>query len=59
MTKELSHIRLAAMVKMFHSRRTLDSAQKKQMVESSAIVADIMLKHLALRDLGMYSVRRP
>ncbi|KAK7053298.1 E3 ubiquitin-protein ligase tom1 [Paramarasmius palmivorus] len=41
-----------AMVKMFHSRRTLDSAQKKQMVESSAIVADIMLKHLALRDLG-------
>ncbi|KAI3618920.1 ubiquitin-protein ligase [Moniliophthora roreri] len=41
-----------AMVKMFHSRRTLDSAQKKQMVESSAVVADIMMKHLALRDYG-------
>ncbi|KAF9268895.1 hypothetical protein L218DRAFT_977318 [Marasmius fiardii PR-910] len=41
-----------AMVKMFHSRRTPDSAQKKQMLESSAVVADIMMKHLSLKDLG-------
>ncbi|KAK1218494.1 E3 ubiquitin-protein ligase tom1 [Marasmius sp. AFHP31] len=41
-----------AMVKMFHSRRTPDPAQKKQMFESSAVVADIMMKHLSVKDLG-------
>ncbi|KAG7098569.1 hypothetical protein E1B28_000502 [Marasmius oreades] len=46
-----------AMVKMFHSRRTPDSAQKKQMLESSAVVADIMMKHLSLKDLGDTSSR--
>ncbi|PFH51493.1 hypothetical protein AMATHDRAFT_58882 [Amanita thiersii Skay4041] len=35
-----------AMVKMFHARRNPDPAQKKQIEESSTIVADIMLKHL-------------
>ncbi|KAK2463266.1 hypothetical protein APHAL10511_004921 [Amanita phalloides] len=35
-----------AMVKMFHARRNPDAAQKKQISESSAVVADIMLKHL-------------
>ncbi|KAK7472586.1 E3 ubiquitin-protein ligase tom1 [Stygiomarasmius scandens] len=40
-----------AMVKMFHARRTPDAAQKKQMLESSAVVADIMLKHLTSRSL--------
>lgn len=37
-----------AMVKMFHARRNPDAAQKKQMAESSKIVADIMLKHLSV-----------
>jgi hypothetical protein len=36
------------MVKMFHARRNPDVAQKKQMAESSKIVADIMLKHLSV-----------
>ncbi|EAU91398.2 Huwe1 protein [Coprinopsis cinerea okayama7 len=35
-----------AMVKTFHARRNPDSAQRKQIQESSKIVADIMLKHL-------------
>ncbi|KAF8906522.1 hypothetical protein CPB84DRAFT_1675694 [Gymnopilus junonius] len=39
-----------AMVKMFHARRNPDAVQKKQIVESSKIVADIMSKHLALKD---------
>jgi len=37
------------MVKMFHARRNPDVAQKKQISESSAVVADIMLKHLDLK----------
>ncbi|KAK0485978.1 hypothetical protein IW261DRAFT_1662959 [Armillaria novae-zelandiae] len=41
-----------AMVKMFHARRTPDPAQKKQMAESSAVVADILLKHLSVENLG-------
>ncbi|PBK91673.1 hypothetical protein ARMGADRAFT_968529 [Armillaria gallica] len=41
-----------AMVKMFHARRTPDPAQKKQMAESSAVVADILLKHLRVENLG-------
>ncbi|KAK0461087.1 uncharacterized protein EV420DRAFT_1746494 [Desarmillaria tabescens] len=41
-----------AMVKMFHARRTPDPAQKKQMAESSAVVADILLKHLNVENLG-------
>lgn len=40
----------SAMVKMFHARRNPDAAQKKQMTESSKIVADIMLKHLSVED---------
>jgi len=38
------------MVKMFHARRNPDSAQKKQIAESSKIVAEIMLMHLTLKD---------
>ncbi|KAL0569802.1 E3 ubiquitin-protein ligase tom1 [Marasmius crinis-equi] len=49
--KHLTH-GLPTMVKMFHSRRTPDPAQKKQMLESSAVVADIMMKHLSVKDLG-------
>lgn len=44
------------MVKMFHARRTPDAAQKKQMSESSAVVADIMLKHLSLKSPSEYAV---
>ncbi|KAJ3790759.1 hypothetical protein GGU10DRAFT_281593 [Lentinula aff. detonsa] len=38
-----------AMVKTFHSRRTPENSQKKQMMESSATVADILLKHLSAK----------
>ncbi|KAJ7579230.1 hypothetical protein C8J56DRAFT_339945 [Mycena floridula] len=40
-----------AMVKMFHGRRSTDAAQKKQITESSAVVARIMLQHLNQKDL--------
>ncbi|KAF9531661.1 hypothetical protein CPB83DRAFT_79933 [Crepidotus variabilis] len=39
-----------AMVKMFHARRNPDSVQKKQILESSKIVAQIMVDHLDLQD---------
>lgn len=44
------------MVKMFHARRNPDPAQKKQITESSKIVANIMLLHLSLKDFGMYRI---
>lgn len=40
------------MVKMFHARRTPDAAQKKQMTDSSTVIADIMLKHLSPQNLS-------
>ncbi|KAJ7647304.1 hypothetical protein FB45DRAFT_975025 [Roridomyces roridus] len=39
-----------AMVKMFHARRNPDAAQKKQITESSSVIAEIMVKHLSLTD---------
>ncbi|KAF9012343.1 hypothetical protein BDQ17DRAFT_1232733 [Cyathus striatus] len=41
-----------AMVKMFHARRNSDPAQKKQISESSLVVADIMLQHLKIQGLN-------
>ncbi|KAJ7132750.1 hypothetical protein C8R43DRAFT_929975 [Mycena crocata] len=41
-----------AMVKMFHARRNPDPAQKKQITESSSLIADIMVKHLNLRNFN-------
>ncbi|KAJ6586954.1 hypothetical protein DFH09DRAFT_1359428 [Mycena vulgaris] len=41
-----------AMVKMFHARRNPDAAQKKQITESSSVIAEIMVKHLNLRDFN-------
>ncbi|KAJ3821015.1 hypothetical protein F5878DRAFT_550493 [Lentinula raphanica] len=38
-----------AMVKTFHFRRTAEHSQKKQMMESSVTVADILLKHLSAK----------
>ncbi len=43
---------LTAVVKMFHARRNADSVQKEQIIGSSKAMADIMLKHLGLRDHG-------
>lgn len=40
------------MVKMFYARRNPDSSQKKQIKESSTLVAQIMLKHLSLKNFG-------
>jgi E3 ubiquitin-protein ligase HUWE1 len=42
----------AAMVKMFHARRNPDAAQKKQITESSSVIAEIMVKHLSPRAFG-------
>ncbi|KAJ6593931.1 hypothetical protein B0H19DRAFT_1215807 [Mycena capillaripes] len=41
-----------AMVKMFHARRNPDAAQKKQITESSSVIADIMVQHLNLKDFS-------
>lgn len=41
------------MVKMFHARRNPDPTQKKQIAESSKIVANIMLQHLSIKNFGM------
>ncbi|KAF8070121.1 hypothetical protein FPV67DRAFT_1579109 [Lyophyllum atratum] len=38
-----------AMVKMFHARRNPEPTQKKQIMESSAIVADVIVKHLEVK----------
>ncbi|KAF7361866.1 hypothetical protein MVEN_00531100 [Mycena venus] len=39
-----------AMVKMFHARRNPDAAQKKQITESSSVIAEILVQHLNLKD---------
>ncbi|KAJ7218040.1 hypothetical protein GGX14DRAFT_495423 [Mycena pura] len=39
-----------AMVKMFHARRNPDVAQKKQITESSSVIAEIIVKHVTLKD---------
>ncbi|KAG5651874.1 hypothetical protein H0H81_007094 [Sphagnurus paluster] len=39
-----------AMVKMFHARRNPEATQKKQIAESSGIVAKLMVKHLEVKD---------
>ncbi|KAF5393284.1 hypothetical protein D9757_000601 [Collybiopsis confluens] len=39
-----------AIVKMFHARRTPEQSQKKQMMESSTTIADILLKHLLVKN---------
>ncbi|KAF5386145.1 hypothetical protein D9615_002574 [Tricholomella constricta] len=39
-----------AMVKMFHARRNPEPTQKKQIAESSGIVANLMVKHLEVKD---------
>jgi hypothetical protein len=44
-----------AIVKMFYARRNPDSAQKKQIMESSSVIADIMLKHLRQELSGAYA----
>lgn len=44
------------MVKMFHARRNPDPMQKKQIKESSKIVAEIMLKHMNINEFGTYIV---
>jgi len=41
-----------AMVKMFHLRRNPEPAQRQQITESSAVLADIMLKHLTQKSFS-------
>ncbi|KAJ7497325.1 hypothetical protein FB451DRAFT_1550225 [Mycena latifolia] len=41
-----------AMVKMFHARRNPDATQKKQISESSSVIAEIMVNHLTLRNFN-------
>jgi E3 ubiquitin-protein ligase HUWE1 len=38
---------------MFHSRRNTDAVYKKQIIETSKVIADVMLKHLSVRDHGL------
>ena len=38
---------LSAMVKMFHARRNLEASQRKQISESSEVVAKVMVNHLS------------
>ncbi|GLB37041.1 putative protein with domain of Unknown Function (DUF913) [Lyophyllum shimeji] len=38
-----------AMVKMFHARRNPEPSQRKQIAESSAVVAKVMVKHLEVK----------
>lgn len=40
------------MVKMFYVRRGLDSTQRKQIVDSSKEVANLMVKHLRFKHDG-------
>jgi hypothetical protein len=44
-----------AIVKMFYARRNPDTAQKKQIMESSSVIAEIMLKHLRQELSGAYA----
>ena len=37
---------IPAIVKMFYARRNPDHSQKKQIMDSAAVMADVMLKHL-------------
>ncbi|KAJ7287510.1 hypothetical protein C8J57DRAFT_1707813 [Mycena rebaudengoi] len=39
-----------AMVKMFHARRNPEATQKKQIADSSSAIAEIMVKHLKLKE---------
>lgn len=43
------------MVKMFYARRNPDPAEKKQIMDSSSVVADIMLKHISQECFGKLS----
>ncbi|KAK7057165.1 hypothetical protein R3P38DRAFT_3252330 [Favolaschia claudopus] len=41
-----------AMVKMFHARRNPDAAQKKQITDSSSVIAEILVQHLNVPDFN-------
>ncbi|KAJ8696871.1 E3 ubiquitin-protein ligase tom1 [Pleurotus ostreatus] len=45
-----------ALVKMFHARRNPDPAQKKQIAQSSKVLADVLLKHISQREIGSNAV---
>src|ERR1700722_2545565 len=42
----------AAIVKVYYARRNPDAAQKKQIMDSSSVLADMMLKHVAQEHFG-------
>jgi len=46
------------MVKMFHARRHPDSSQKKQIGESSEVLAGVMVQHLSLKKFRELSLQR-
>ena len=43
-----------AIVKMFNVRRNLDPSQKRQVSESSRILAEVMAKHLNIPSFSMF-----
>jgi E3 ubiquitin-protein ligase HUWE1 len=46
-----------AIVKLFHARRNPDSAQRKQIMSSSSVIADLMLKHVSQKNFGESSAQ--
>jgi len=45
---------MLAMIKMFHARRNPEPGQKKQVIQASKMLADIMIKHLTPLDFSAY-----
>lgn len=43
-----------AIVKMFHARRNPEATQKKQILDSASIIANILLKHLQIPQFGQF-----
>ena len=48
-----------AVVKLFSTRRTPDPPQRHQIVESAAVVAEVMLKHVEFNEFGRCSRHVP
>jgi E3 ubiquitin-protein ligase HUWE1 len=47
---------LSAIIKMFTTRRTPDASQRKQIMLSAKIIADIVLQHVTHVDIRRYSI---
>jgi E3 ubiquitin-protein ligase HUWE1 len=50
----LAHVQRIAVVKLFHTRRPPDAPTKQRILDASALIADVILKHLAPKEYGMH-----